>query len=214
MKKLALLYIIRQKQKGELMRKYLILASKSKRRTQILSSCGIRHKVFKANVKEHPHTHTTISRLVVLNARKKAEYAARFFKDNIILGVDTLVLLKGKAIGKPKDKKHALSMLKNCLGKTIIVYTGLCIIDTKSKKIVTDIDKTSIRVKRIDKKDIGAYFELMKPYDKAGAFSIEGAGSILFDNLKGSYFNVLGLSTDKLEQLLKKAGYNILDFIV
>ncbi len=54
----------------------------------------------------------------------------------------------------------------------------------------------------------------MKPYDKAGAFSIEGAGSILFDNLKGSYFNVLGLSTDKLQQLLKKAGHNILEFIL
>ncbi|MBN1405314.1 MAG: septum formation protein Maf [Candidatus Omnitrophica bacterium] len=192
----------------------LILASKSKRRQAILSSCGIKYKIIVTNVREHLNQHMDIPYLVTLNAKTKAEHAARLCnKNDIVLGVDTLVSINNKTIGKPKDKKHALFMLKKLSGNTLKVYTGLYLLNKNTGKGYTAHDETFLRVRKIEKPDIPKFFKLLSPYDRAGGFSIEGVGSILFDNLKGSYFNVLGLPMGALADLFKKANLNILDFI-
>jgi septum formation protein len=196
------------------MKQYIVLASKSKRRSQILTSCSIRHKVIVSNVKEHMHQAMPVSELVALNARKKAEYAARLSgKNAIVLGADTLVLLNNKIIGKPRTSKEALNILKYSNDNKVYVYTGLYLLDKKSGVGLGAYDKTEIKVKKIGKKDVPIYFKLIKSYDKAGGFTMEGLGMIIFDNIKGSYFNVLGLPMGKLEELFKKLGYNILDFV-
>lgn len=195
------------------MNKYIILASKSERRSKILTSCRIRHKIFVAGVKEHMCSKMTISRLVMFNAQKKAQAAADVIKKGIILGVDTLVLLGGEPIGKPKTEKQARQLLQALNGRKVFVYSGLCLVDVDTHKQAKCFDKTQLTVKRIDRKDLSGYFELLKPYDKAGGFSIEGTGSILFDDLKGSYFNVLGLPMGRLKEAFDKIGRNILDFM-
>lgn len=86
------------------MKKYIILASRSRKRSQTLSSCGIRYKIFKTNIREHIQQGKNIPRQVMQNAKNKATYTAKFYKNNIILGADTLTLLKGKIIGKPKNR--------------------------------------------------------------------------------------------------------------
>jgi len=191
----------------------LILASRSKRRTQILKSCGIKHKVFVTNAKEISHNKIHSSKLVVENAKRKAHSAAKHFKSGIILGVDTVVLFKGKNIGKPKSKTHARKMLKAFSGQTIAVYSGLCLVDITKDKTVCGVDKTILKVKKISDRDITRFFLRLGPYDRAGGFSIEGPGSIIFDDLKGSYFNVLGLPMGKLAKLFEKLGRDILDFM-
>lgn len=195
------------------MDKYIILASQSKRRSEILSSCGIKHKIFVTGVEEHMCHKMAIAKLVMLNARRKTEAAEKFFKKGIILGVDTLVLLKNRPIGKPENETAAKKLLKALSGNIVFVYTGLCLLDKEKNISAEDFDKTKLKVKNIPPKDINRYFELLKPYDKAGGFSIEGPGSLLFDDLIGSYFNVLGLPMGKLAELFKRTGYNILDFI-
>lgn len=195
------------------MNKYIILASQSKRRSEILSSCHIKHKIFVTNAEEHMCHKMAIAKLVMLNARRKTEAAKKFFKKGIILGVDTLVLLKNKPVGKPENEAAAKKLLKALSGNVVFVYTGLCLWDIEKNRSAEDFDKTELKVKKISPKDINRYLELLKPYDKAGGFSIEGPGSLLFDDLAGSYFNVLGLPMGKLEELFKKIGYNILDFI-
>ena len=191
----------------------LILASKSRRRAEILKSCGIKYKVFVTNAKEISHNRMHSAKLVVENAKRKALSAAAHFKSAVILGVDTIVLFKRKNIGKPKDKTHARMMLKAFSGQKIAVYSVIYLIDTASDKKAAGVDKTVIRVKPISSSDIARFFLRLGPYDRAGGFSIEGAGSIIFDDINGSYFNVLGLPMGKLAELFKKIGLDILDYM-
>ncbi len=194
------------------MERKLILASKSKRRQEILRSCGIKHKVFVTNAREISHSRIGSARLVIENAERKAQSAAKNFKGCVVLGVDTVVLFKGKNIGKPKDKSHARRLLKAFSGQDITVYSGLCLIDTASSRSVTGVDRTILKVKRISNKDIDRFLPRLAPYDRAGGFSIEGPGSVIFDDLRGSYFNVLGLPMGKLAELFERIGLDILDF--
>ena len=193
-----------------------ILASKSERRTQILKSCGIKHKVFVTGVKEvkgEVGAYCNTPLLVIENARRKALAAVKHFNEAIILGVDTVVLFKGKNIGKPKNLAQAKRMLEAFSGERIAVYTGLCLLYTAKNKDVCGVEKTILKVKDISKKDLNKYFLRLGPYDRAGGFSIEGPGAIIFDNLKGSYFNVLGLPMKKLAELFNRLGLDILDFM-
>ncbi len=191
----------------------VILASRSKRRTQILTSCKIRHKVFVTNVREINHSRIHSAKLVIENAKRKALSAAKHFKNDIVLGVDTVVLFKGQNIGKPKNENHARKMLKAFSGQRIAVYSGLCLIDASKNKTAYGVEKTILKVKNISDSDITRFFLCLGPYDRAGGFSIEGPGSIIFDDLKGSYFNVLGLPMGKLAELFGKIKLDILDFI-
>ncbi len=188
----------------------IILASSSKRRREILYSCGIKHRVVLSNATEY----MTISRLpeqvAMINARIKAEAVAKKSKCGCVIGADTVVLLGSKIIGKPKNSNYAKKMLKEMSGKTISVYTGLCIIDVEKERLISDYEKSLVTVKKLNNKDISRYFKLLRPYDKAGGFSIEGVGSFIFDDIKGSYFNVLGLPTAKLKEMFEKLGIDIL----
>jgi len=190
-----------------------ILASRSKRRTQILKACGIRHEVFVTNAKEVNHSRIHSARLVLENARRKAEAARGHFKKGVVLGVDTVVLFRDKNIGKPAGKAAARRMLKAYSGKKIVVYTGLHLIDIASNRSARAVDRTILRVREISDRDIDRYFLRLGPYDRAGGFSIEGPGAIIFDDLSGSYFNVLGLPMGRLAELFKKVGLDILDFM-
>ncbi|MFC1620664.1 Maf family protein [Candidatus Omnitrophota bacterium] len=184
----------------------IILASGSKRRSKILSSCRIKHRVIVSSAKESMKGKLP-SAVAIKNACLKAQSIK---SSGYIIGADTVVLLGKSIIGKPRNAAHAKSMLKAMSGKTIAVYTGLCVIDTGNKKMVTGYERSEVKVKRIRPSEISRYFKLLGPYDKAGGFSIEGVGSFIFDDIKGSYFNVLGLPMAKLKELFEKLGVDIL----
>ena len=188
----------------------IILASSSKRRREILASCGIKHKVVPSNAVEYMTVSKLPEQVAMINARIKAEAVAKRFKSGYVIGADTVVLLGKKIIGKPKNAKHAKKMLKEMSGKTIAVYTGLCVIDIKKENLISDYEKSLVTVKKLKDTEIPRYFKLLGPYDKAGGFSIEGVGSFIFDDIKGSYFNVLGLPTAKLKEMFGKLGIDIL----
>ncbi|MCX5692988.1 MAG: Maf family protein [Candidatus Omnitrophica bacterium] len=188
----------------------IILASNSRRRREILASCGIAHKVMPSNATEYMTASKLPEQVAMINARIKAETVARKIKSGYVIGADTVVLLGAKIIGKPKNASHAKKMLKEMSGKTISVYTGLCVVDVKKSAFIADYEKSLVIVKKLKSNDIPKYFKLLGPYDKAGGFSIEGVGSFIFDNIKGSYFNVLGLPTAKLQEIFKKLGVDIL----
>ena len=188
----------------------IILASNSKRRHEILVSCGIAHRVIPSNALEYMTVSKLPEQVAMINARIKAEVVAKKFKSGYVIGADTVVLLGKKIIGKPKNAKHAKKMLKEMSGKTIAVYTGLCLIDIKKENLISDYEKSLVTVKKLKDREIPGYFKLLGPYDKAGGFSIEGVGSFIFDDIKGSYFNVLGLPTAKLKEMFCKLGVDIL----
>ncbi|MBU4342992.1 MAG: septum formation protein Maf [Candidatus Omnitrophica bacterium] len=190
----------------------IILASASKRRSKILSSCGIRHRVVRSNVTEIKKGKFP-ERIAMVNALLKAASVAKRFNSGYVIGADTVVKLGRFIIGKPRDEEHAKNMLKAMSGRTVFVYTGLCLIDVKRSKLIIDYEKSEVRVKKICPGAFPKYFGLLGPYDKAGGFTIEGVGSFIFDDIKGSYFNVLGLPTLRLNHMFEKLGVDILKII-
>jgi septum formation protein len=124
-------------------------------------------------------------------------------------------VVHGKDIlGKPGDEAAARDMLKRFSGGKIDIYTGLCVIDASTGKRAVGFERSGLAVASLTDGEVGRYFRLLAPYDKAGGFSIEGIGSLLFDDISGSYFNILGLPMMKLKDLFKEAGLDILDYVI
>lgn len=190
----------------------IILASASKKRSEILSSCRIKHRVSPSRIKEDLKISRLPSRVAIFNAEKKAENVAKKFRSGFIIGADTVVLLNKKVIGKPKDNSEAKRIFREMLGRSILVYTGLCVIDIKNKRRVLDYERSRVKIKEIKDREFSRYLELLYPYDKAGGFSIEGVGAFIFDDIRGSYFNVLGLPLSKLKEMFDKLGIDLLSF--
>ena len=188
----------------------IILASASERRSRILSECGIDHKVIKGEIEETADPGMDISDIVQINAERKAK-AVPAENGMVVIGADTLVMHENSIIGKPKDEEAAKKMLKDFSDSKLDVYTGLCVI--KGEKKAIGFEKSSLRVISLACERIEKIFKLLGPHDKAGGFSIEGVGSLIFDDIEGSYFNILGLPMIKLNELFRKIGLDLIDYI-
>lgn len=188
----------------------IILASASRRRSRILKECGIAHKVAVSDACEKMDCKKGARCTVVHNARAKAEKIAARYKDGFVIGADTLVLLGKQLIGKPKTKSEAVGFLKAFSGKTLLVYTGLCVIDVKRETSVTAADVSRVGVRKLSPKEIDAFVKIAGPHDKAGGFSIEGPGTLIFDKISGSFYNILGLPMMKLDHLFRKLGVDLM----
>ena len=188
----------------------VILASASKRRSKILKECGIPHRVVVSNVPEKMDHKRGARANVLYNAERKTERIADRYKEGFVIGADTVVLLGKRLIGKPKTRKEARSLLEAFSGKTILVYTGLSVIDAKSGRSASGAAVSKIRVKKLTREKIDKFVKIAGPHDKAGGFSIEGPGTFIFDNIEGSFYNILGLPMMKLDELFEKLGVNLL----
>jgi septum formation protein len=193
--------------------KEIILASASERRSSILTSCGIDHLIVVSGVEEDMENGRPVSDIVLANAVRKAEKIAQGAGDAVIIGADTLVVHGEDILGKPQDENAARDMLRKFSGGEVEVYTALCVVDTGTGKKSSGFEKSSLEVASLTEEEVEKYFRLLGPYDKAGGFTIEGVGSLLFDNIKGSYFNILGLPMMKLSALFAEVGLDLLDFV-
>ena len=193
--------------------KEIILASASKRRSRILSDCGIKHRVVISDAEEIMDKSMNVPDIVKANADLKAEKVKKAYSLSVIIAADTLVAHGDRIIGKPSDEDEARHILESFSGGKVDVFTGICGVDTETGNKALDADKSGIYVDPIDRDKLDRLFDLLGPYDKAGGFSIEGVGSMLFDNIEGSYFNILGLSMMKLKRMFAEVGLDILDFI-
>lgn len=191
----------------------LILASASERRQNILRMCGIDFKVITSGAEEDMDKAKHVSDLVMINAERKAAAVAALHKNAVVIGADTLVAHGDDILGKPDDEEAARGMLRRFSGSDIEVYTGICVIDAASGKKAVDVDKSELYVVKMSEADVDKYFPHMGPYDKAGGFTMEGIGSMLFDDIRGSYFNILGLSMVKLRKMFAGMGMDIIDFV-
>lgn len=192
------------------MRPKIILASASKRRSKILKECGMPHRVVVSNCPEKMDKKRGPEFNVLHNAHIKARRIAGRYKDAFVIGADTVVLSEKRLIGKPKTKREARTLLKAFSGKTILVYTGLCVIDSKRGKSASGACVSKVHVKKLSREKIDKFIKIAGPHDKAGGFSIEGPGTFIFDNIEGSFYNILGLPMMKLDELFEKLGVDIL----
>lgn len=137
-----------------------------------------------------------------VNAFGKAEDAASRRGDMIpVVGADTIVVLEDRVLGKPGNREEAFSMLRSLSGKTHVVKTGMAIL--YRGKISLSVTATQVRFRRLKEEEIRKYIETGEPMDKAGAYGIQGLGTLLVDSISGSYDNVVGLP---LTVLYEKMG--------
>lgn len=174
----------------------IILASKSPRRKELLRLITDDFTVKSAEVDETLPRGIAPDRAVEYLSKIKAE-PFRNEKD-LVIGADTVVAVDGKILGKPKDENDAYAMIKSLSGKTHSVYTGVTILKGKREK--TFSVQTKVRFFPLSEKEIIDYIHTPEPYDKAGAYGIQGQGALLIEGIDGDYFNVVGLPVSILKR--------------
>lgn len=187
----------------------IILASNSPRRREILAQLGIQFEIIPSKFEENASNMNPEDMVMYLAEEKAMSVAKNIKEEAFIIGADTIVYQK-EVMGKPKDNEDAARMLKNLSGVFHTVITGISVVHTPSLKKVTDYEKTLVKFKNISDDEIQAYVKSGEPMDKAGAYAIQGIGSLLVEKIEGCYFNVVGLPVYRLSKILDSFEYKIL----
>ncbi len=189
--------------------KELILASQSPRRKMLLEQVGIPFIVFPSDVDEDIYGDVEPGDYVQILATRKAEHIARKLTEDrpaVVLAADTIVVLQGKVLGKPKDRNEAFEMLSLLENKWHWVMTGITAIDTQTGETIKHVEKTGVKVRPLTAEAIWNYIDSGEPFDKAGAYGIQGLGALLVERLDGCYFNVVGLPLYSVSVILNRLG--------
>jgi len=192
----------------------LILASKSPRRRYLLEQAGLVFRVIPSNIDESSVALSTPEIYARVLSEAKANDVARKYPDKWIIGADTIVLKEGAILGKPSSQSEARTMLRRLSGQTHQVLTGYAICCLTKQRMFSETIKTDVLFKNLTDEEIEWYIQTKEPFDKAGAYAIQGLGTFLVKSINGSYANVVGLPVcEVLEFLIKEGiiGLNIED---
>lgn len=188
-----------------------ILASSSPRRSDLLNQIGLDFEVIPSRFEESQVNASDPVELVRTLAREKAgTVASEVEGEAIVLGADTIVLLDGEILGKPRDEAEARSMLGRLAGRTHRVLTGVALIRRPNGPILVEHEETAVTMRNLTPGQIAAYVASGEPMDKAGAYAVQGLGSVLVEGLQGDYFNVVGLPLPRLALMLEPLGLDVL----
>jgi septum formation protein len=184
----------------------LILASKSPRRRYLLENAGLVVEVIPSTVDEKGFSGANAREHVRKLAEAKARQVAQRHPDRWVLGADTIVLIDGRILGKPDSRRAARDMLQRLSGKTHQVLTGYCICRQYDQRMTSEVVSTGVRFKSLSKAEIEWYIHTEEPFDKAGAYAIQGLGTFLVKEIHGSYTNVVGLPVCEVIEYLIRSG--------
>lgn len=188
----------------------IILASNSPRRKQLLSMIGLKFVVEPSNFKETASKRLSPQERAEFLSFQKAQSVAVKHKNALVIGADTIVVLGKSIIGKPKNKVHAKRMLKKLNGKMHKVITAYSLINTETKRQIIRSIESKVYFKKLKDIQIDHYIKTGEYVDKAGAYGVQGIGSLLVRKIDGDYFNVVGLPIQSLVADLEKLGVMIL----
>ena len=182
----------------------VILASASPRRRDLLDLIGIAHEVRPADIDETalpaeapiPHA----ERL----ARAKAHALAEGHPDIVVIAADTIVVVDGDILGKPRDEAHAAEMLRRLAGREHTVYTAIAV--ARDHQTESAVEAVRVTFRALTDDEIAAYIATREPMDKAGAYGIQGYGATIVERVDGDYFSVMGLGLRRLVELLGRVG--------
>ena len=180
----------------------IILASQSPRRRELLSVITTEFEVIPAVGEEKADRSLPPSEYVCALAEHKAREVAASHSDDIVIGADTVVAIGGEILGKPKDKQDAGRMLALLSGREHSVFTGMCIL--RHSMNILFCEETRVRFFDLTDNEIKDYIATGEPFDKAGAYGIQGIGALLVSGIEGDYYNVMGLPVGRLARELKK----------
>lgn len=183
----------------------LILASKSPRRSYLLTQAGLEFDVVPSDFDESRVSVEDPVQYVRTLSRAKAEDVCARFPDRWVIGADTIVQINGRILGKPADRPSARTMLEQLSGQTHQVFTGFTLGCLDRHRKLTDVISTDVTFKKLTNDEIEWYINTREPFDKAGAYAIQGLGTFLVKRINGSYTNVVGLPVcEVIENLIKE----------
>lgn len=185
----------------------LILASKSPRRYELLKQVGLHFDVVHSNIEEENFVRDESPRGHVIRlAEEKARDVGQKCPDSWVLGADTVVYIDGIILGKPKTHEEAVDMLRRLGGQEHSVLTGFSVLNVSKGKGERGAVETAVKVKPLSPVEMEWYVQTGEPFDKAGAYAIQGIGSFMIESIHGSYTNVVGLPVCEVIELLVRLG--------
>ena len=182
--------------------KQLILASGSPRRRELLSLYTTDFTVCASDFDESTVTADTPAELVEMLARGKCRAVSAQHPGAVVIGCDTVVDVKGEVFGKPHSVEDARRMLRALSGAVHEVHTGVCI--CRGRRAAATVETTVVHFSPIAEDDLCAYVRTPEPYDKAGAYAIQGHAALWCAGIEGCYYNIMGLPVHRTAQLLRE----------
>lgn len=188
----------------------IVLASKSPRRQELLRLLGVEFQIVTEDIDETMDPALPAQDEVRRVSACKADAVMCLVnKDDIVISADTIVVLDGHVMGKPRSEAEAVQMLRSLSGRTHRVMTGMTVRQGDRTESVTVTTEVTFRT--LSDREIDAYVASGEPMDKAGAYGIQGGASVFVSGIVGEYFNVMGLPVCTLTQLLRLFGVPVLE---
>ena len=181
-----------------------ILASQSPRRQELIGYILSDYDVIVSDVEEILPDGIAPEDVPAYLAGIKARAVAAEHPDDVVIGADTVVILDGRVLGKPKEEDDAFRMLSSLSGRAHTVITGCAII--QNGRMTTFADHTRVEFYPLSDREILDYIATGEPFDKAGAYGIQGRGCVLVKRIEGDFFNVMGLPVARLKREMERAG--------
>ena len=179
----------------------VILGSKSPRRKEILEFLGIDFKIYVPDVEEDVSKDISPEEYVLRTATKKGIYTSDKFKTDTVICADTIVVLDNKILEKPSSKEDARMMINAISGRSHQVLTGVYLY--KDGNFETFVSKTLVYINKMTPQEIEEYINTKEPYDKAGAYAIQGIFAKYIEKIEGDYYNVMGLPLSEIYKRIK-----------
>jgi len=184
----------------------IVLASESPRRVDILRTLGISFSIIPPDIDETKLKDETPQEFVARISYEKANKVGQHFPDKWVIAADTIVVLQGKVLGKPKNERDAFNMLRTLRGKWHKVITGYCVLNLLKNVVYRDIVETKVFLRHMTDDEITRYIKTSEPMGKAGSYAVQGKGGYMVKEIKGSYTNVVGLPICEIAEALLSLG--------
>ena len=186
----------------------MILASNSQRRQEILKDAGFNFRVITSNIEETSDKKIITEKISDI-AEKKMEQIAKNNVNEFILAADTVVELDKNIFGKPKDREEAFKFLKLLSGKIHRVITAYVFKNISKNILIREVVISEVKFFDLDDETINWYLDTGEPFDKAGAYGIQGYGRVLVEKIDGDYYSIMGFPISNFLKNLRKIGYKI-----
>jgi len=188
----------------------LVLASSSPRREEILEQLNLKFTIVPSKIDEDNFDSSDPVELVKLLAEEKARSISALVENAIIIAADTVVVHDENILGKPANEAEARNMLKKLSADQHQVITGVAVLNSSSGESHVDYNITEVKMTDLSEYEINSYVDTGEPLDKAGSYAIQGFGGLFIEEIRGSYYSVMGLPIHQLSKLLDKFNYGIL----
>ncbi|NME35891.1 MULTISPECIES: nucleoside triphosphate pyrophosphatase [Fusobacterium] len=188
----------------------MILASNSPRRKEILENFGFNLKIITKNIKEISDKKNITDKIMDI-ANKKVLAVAKDYPNDYVVGSDTVVVIDNEILGKPKNENEIYNMLKKLSNREHEVITSFSLVNISKNLSISDFEISKVQFKNISDEDIKWYIDTKEPFDKAGAYGIQGKGSFFVEKIQGDFFSIMGFPIGKFVRTLNKIGISLSD---